>query len=209
MKGSSTLYTVFVTGSLASGKHTACLYLVQKGFIHIDLDDIAKEFLQDELVVMQLIEHYGSDILDEEGSIDRGELAQRAFVDTESSIALNETIWPLTQQRLADLILGMSCQQDQSDLKLAIEIPMLAEAPDFADLADTVICITSLSSIRIQRAQARGMALEDIKHRMALQATDEERAEICDVVIENNGSLESLHEKLDAWLQLQQHEQMF
>ena len=203
------MFTVFVTGPLASGKRSACLYLAQQGFTHVDLDDMAKEFLEDELVQRQLVEFYGEDICDGQGSVNKAELARLAFADAESSAALNETIWPLVGERLAAMIVGQSCHQSTEDAKLVVEIAMLAESRAFTDLADAILCITASESIRTKRALDRGMQLEDIQNRMALQATDEERNALCDVVIENNGSLESLHAKLDSWLLLQQQEQMF
>jgi dephospho-CoA kinase len=203
------MYTVFVTGPLASGKRTACQYLTQKGFSHIDLDQMAKEFLDDELVKEQLVDAYDSSILDSGGEVDRSRLAELAFADAESTEALNSIIWPLVSERLSDLIVGGSCQKDRSTDKLVVEVAMLAEAEGLRDLADTILCVTADESVRIERALARGMQLEDILKRMALQASDEERAAISDAVIENNGGVEALFEKMDSWLQLQQQEHMF
>lgn len=203
------MFTVFVTGPLASGKRAACEYLTTKGFSHIDLDDMAKEFLDEEPVVMQLVEHYGRIILDEAGGIDRAKLATQAFAGEGASDALNSIVWPLVEARLSDVIVGNSCQFNDTNSKLAVEIAMLAEAPALLDLADAVLCITASSEIRLKRAVTRGMREEDALRRMALQASDEERAALCDAVIENNGSKEELHVKLDTWLQTLQQEQMF
>lgn len=203
------MYVVFVTGPLASGKRSACEYLTQHGFSHLDLDVIAKEFLDDEPVQQQLIEAYGTGICADDGCIDKARLAKMAFANEESSAALNGIIWPLVGARLSDLIVGENCQKDAAGERLVVEIPMLAEAPELLDLADTILCITADESVRIERALARGMLLEDILNRIALQARDEERAALSDVVIENNGSLDSLHEKLDSWIKLQQQEHLF
>lgn len=203
------MYTIFVTGSLASGKRSACRYLAQHGFLHIDLDDMAKEFLDDEAVQAQLIEAYGSSICSVDGGVDKGSLARQAFASAESTTALNSIIWPLVGARLADIIVGKSCQLEGAAEKLVVEIPMLAEAPSMIELADATLCIKADESIRIDRALARGMQLTDIHNRMALQATDEERFKLCDVVVENNGSLNELFGKLDAWLLTLQQERMF
>ncbi|MDR1358543.1 MAG: dephospho-CoA kinase [Coriobacteriales bacterium] len=203
------MYTVFVTGPLASGKRTACLYLAQQGFSHIDLDAVAKEFLDDELVQAQLVEAYGTAICESSGTINRAQLAEAAFAGEGSSDALNGIIWPLVGARLSDLIVGNSCQLDRSEERLVVEIPMLAEAPEMLDLADVVVGITADRGIRIERALERGMKLDDVLGRMSLQASDEERAEICDIVIENNGSLDQLYKKLDTWLASANQEQLF
>ncbi len=204
------MFTVFVTGPLASGKRSACQYLTTRGFRHIDMDDMAKELLDEEAVQRQLVELYGQDIMDEAaGIINRAKLAERAFVNEASTEGLNSIIWPLVGAKLSDFLVGNRCQAGCADNKIVVEIAMLAEAPGMTDLADTILGITAEPHIRIERALARGMQHDDITKRMALQASDEERAAICNIVIENNGSIEQLHAKLDVWLELQQQEQLF
>lgn len=203
------MYTVFVTGPLASGKRSACLYLAQKGFSHIDADDIAKEFLNNEEIIHELVNAYGSVILDESGCIDRTALAKKAFASANTSLALNELIWPLVKIRLSDLITNIHCQKNSKNEKLLVEIAMLAEAPDHIELADTVLCITAAPELRLKRAVARGMSFEDARNRMSLQASDEDRAAISDFIIENNGTLESLYRQLDTWMTLSDQEHLF
>lgn len=203
------MYTVFVTGPLASGKRTACEYLTQHGFAHIDTDVVAKEFLEDTDVIKELAEHYGSAILAEDGSIQRAKLAERAFAGEGTSDFLNGVIWPRVKAKLADVIVGTGCLAGSMQDKLVVEIPMLAEAPDMAHLADSVLCVTASPKVRLERAVARGMQREDAERRMALQASDEERAALCDYVIENDGALEELHRKLKTWLESQRTEHLF
>ncbi|MCL2806638.1 MAG: dephospho-CoA kinase [Coriobacteriia bacterium] len=193
------MHTIFVTGSMASGKRSACRHLATKGFTHIDLDEVAKEFLASESVKHQLALSYGKGIFDDEGNINSSELAARAFTSKESTAALNEIMWPLVANRLASLLSCEDGLDGRFSAKHVVEIAMLAEAPGFSQLADAVIGISAREDIRIKRALARGMHLEDIHKRMALQASDSERADCCDVVIENNGSLADLHARLDEW----------
>jgi dephospho-CoA kinase len=160
---------------------------------------IAKEFLDDELVIAQLTEQYGDDILDASGALDRKRLAAAAFVGPESIEGLNQTIWPLVKERLADLLLGQSCTQTSENSLTVVEVALLAEASDFCDLADYIIAISAPTALRIERALARGMDRADIENRMALQATDTERAAICDLVIVNDSNLEALYAQLDYW----------
>ena len=203
------MFIVFVTGSLASGKHAACTYLAKQGFTHIDLDEMAKEFYEEDFVKWQIIDAYGKSICDASGQIVKAKLAEVAFAKEGASDALNSIIWPLVNARLADIIVGSSSELNRLGEKLAVEIAMLAEAPEMAALADSVLGIEADEDIRIKRALARGMKLEDILNRIALQASDATRAKLCDYVIENNGSLEEFEQKLELWLQSQQEEHMF
>ena len=193
------MYTVFITGPLASGKRCACLYLAQKGFTHIDLDAMAKGFLDDEAVQKQLVAAYGTAICDSSGAIDKARLAQCAFAKKGSSDTLNGIIWPLVKKRLSKILAKGHSQPNQNNSKFVVEVAMLAEAPDMLDLANAVIGITADKNTRIERALARGMVRDDILNRIALQATDEKRAQVCDLVIDNSGSLEQLYKELDAW----------
>ncbi len=193
------MYVVLVTGGIGSGKKTACDYLGSKGATVLDLDGIAKEEQTSPLVLAQLQEAFGDDIVDAEGFINRPLLADRAFINRESANKLNAICWPPVIQRVADYILNGSCQQRSASSLLVIEVPMLAEAPDLLDLKDEVLCIAAPEPLRFKRAVARGMRPEDVQNRMELQASDEQRRAISDTVIDNSGSLQALYGQLDDW----------
>ena len=92
-----------------------------------------------------------------------------------------------------------------SDLRLlpdppnavVIEVPLLAEAPVFAQIADVVVAIVAPQEMRIQRAIASGFAEDDARNRLARQASDAERAALSDVVIINDGSLDDFVAQLE------------
>ena len=190
---------VFITGGLAAGKRTACRYLCDKGATHIDTDSMAHELLADELVISQLRQLYGSGILDGYAQIDRRRLAEAAFSSPQAAAGLNQTIWPRVKELLAEILVGRSSEQAIGEEMLLVEIPMLAEAPELLDLADYVLCIAAYRELRIGRALTRGMTPADIANRLALQASDEQRTAISDLVIFNNSSPEALYAQLDRW----------
>jgi dephospho-CoA kinase len=193
------MYVVLLTGGLASGKDTVASRLADLGATLLDLDVIAKEAQETEPVLEQLKEGFGSDIVNNEGTLDRALLAERAFGDRESADRLNAICWPPVKERVADYILGNTCQPMERGQLLVVQIPLLAEAPDLLDLADEVIAVAADESLRFRRAVARGMSPADARNRLALQASDEQRAAISDTVFTNNGSLEHLHTQIDAW----------
>jgi dephospho-CoA kinase len=193
------MYVVLVTGGIGSGKQTACEYLGSKGATVLDLDGIAKEEQENPLVLAQLQEVFGDDIVDSEGQIIRPLLADRAFASQEMTDKLNAICWPPVIARVSDYLVGGSCQpMTRSDL-LGIEIPLLAEASAMMDLQDEIICVVAPRQTRLERAVARGMRPEDVCNRMERQATDEQRLQISDTVIDNSGTLAALHAQLDGW----------
>jgi dephospho-CoA kinase len=76
----------------------------------------------------------------------------------------------------------------------------LAEAPEFLDLVDAVLVISTHEDARLDRLVARGMPEGEAERRMACQASDAERRDIADYVIENDGSEVSFRVALaDFW----------
>jgi dephospho-CoA kinase len=84
---------------------------------------------------------------------------------------------------------------------LVVQVPLLAVAPDFLDLAVVVIAITADENTRLERAIERGMDPQDAKNRLALQATDEARIAISDTIFTNNGSPQELRAQIKAWFE--------
>lgn len=193
------MYVVMLTGGLASGKDTVSAYLAQLGATILDLDLIAKEEQESDDILAQLVAVFGEDILDKEGALDRKLLAERAFADKEKAEKLGDICWPPVLERVTNYILNDGCQPLEHGELLVIQIPLLVETPQFLKLKDEVISVSAPEELRLARAQARGMSAEDAQNRLALQATDEERAAISDTIFDNSGSREALKAQVRGW----------
>jgi dephospho-CoA kinase len=126
-------------------------------------------------------------------------LAERAFASRETADTLNAICWPPVQDRVADYILGSSCQPMNRPGLLVIQIPLLAEAPALLDLKDEVISVVAPEALRFERAVARGMKPEDARNRLDLQVSDDKRIAISDTVFDNSGSVENLRQQVKDW----------
>ena len=193
------MYIVLLTGGLASGKDTVSAMLADLGAAVFDLDQIAKEEQEKAPVLAKLKEAFGEDIVGSNGSLDRRLLATRAFNDTESSNKLNAICWPPVKQRVSDLVKKSHKLTEDKKGLLVIQIPLLAEAPDFLEYKDEVISVMAEESLRLKRALARGMSSADAQRRMKLQASDEERKRISDTIFENNGTIGELRDQVNSW----------
>jgi dephospho-CoA kinase len=193
------MYVVLLTGGLAAGKNTVAALLSARGATILDLDVIAKEIQIEQPILERLTDAFGYDIVCEDGSLDRALLAQRAFENSDTVATLNAICWPPIKQRVADFILGSTCQPMEKGSLLVVQIPLLVEAPDFIELADEVISVAADENLRLQRAVARGMNIADVRNRLALQASDEERAALSDTVFTNNDGLEALETQVREW----------
>ena len=73
-----------LTGGIGSGKSTVAKLCAQRGWRVVDADRIARDIVKPgQPALAELAEKFGQDILQEDGSLARKELARRAFVDKE------------------------------------------------------------------------------------------------------------------------------
>lgn len=179
---------VGLTGGIGAGKSTVARTLTERGAYLIDADVIAREVVApgtDGLA--QLVEAFGVDILLEDGSLDRGALAAKAFVDEEQRKKLNGITHPLVGARAFELL-----EAAPADAIVLQDIPLLVEngsAPFF----HLVVIVHADEDIRLARLTGqRGMPEEDAKARIRSQASVEDRRAVADVWLDNSGTPDDL-----------------
>lgn len=186
---------VALTGGIGSGKSAVGEMLQELGAFVIDSDELARSVIErGNPGFEQVIAAFGDEILSS-GEIDRAKLAAEVFQDETKRKRLEEIIHPLVRQAATELMKKLS-----SDTVVVTEIPLLFETNGAARF-DYVISVQVNEEMRRTRLKERGMKDYEISQRIAAQATDEQRASIADVVLENNGTLEELSDKVHSlWL---------
>ena len=181
---------VVITGGIGAGKSTASGFLRDKGAIIIDADLVAAQVLEKgSPVLARVAEAFGSDVLLADGSLDRAALARTAFASARGAARLNAIVHPAVAREIGPAVADLRLMPSPP-LAVVIEVPLLAEAPVFAQIADVVVAIVAPQEMRVQRAIASGFSEADVRRRLAVQASDAERAAMADVVVVNDGSLE-------------------
>lgn len=189
-----------LTGGIGAGKSTASDYFRSCGAVVLDFDAIASDVLRrDSHVLDRVAEAFGEEVLLADGSLDRAALARAAFASPETARRLNQIVHPAVAREVGPALADIRLMRNQPDV-VVLEVPLLVEAPVFAELADHVLAVVAPEDVRIARVVARGMAESDARRRLRVQATDAERAEMADTVIVNGGSLEAFLASLaDFW----------
>ena len=191
---------IVLTGGLGSGKSTAAEYFRSLGAVTLDLDEVAAKLLRPGSALLGRVaaEFGGDDILLADGCLDRPALARRAFATAEATDRLNALVHPVVAREI-----GIALEQlrlsPQPPLAIVLEVPLLAEAPVFAEIADVVLALVAPESVRIARAPARGMTEDEARRRIRRQATDAQRATLADAVVVNDRSAEEFRRALAAF----------
>ena len=189
---------VGLSGGIGSGKSTVAKMFAELGAVVIDADAIAKEVLKPGQIGFEnVLGHFGNQVLDSSGNIDRKELAKLVF-NNESQLAyLEGVVHPAVISRVAKIRESLP-----SESVVIYDTPLLFEK-NLQSQFDKVIMVVSDLALRKARLLERGLSIQDIEARIANQATDNEKVAVADVVIVNNGSMQDLRDQvLKAWNQI-------
>lgn len=185
---------VGLTGGIGSGKSTVARLLERRGAVVVDADQLAREAVAKGTPgFARVVDAFGRDVVTAEGDLDRPALARRIFADRGEKAALEAIVHPEVARRLGEQV---EAYRD-TDRVVVYVTPLLVElglAPAF----DVVVVVTTSPHLRVSRvASDRGLSPDDVRERMAAQATDEQRAEVADVLVDNDGSLPELEPQID------------
>lgn len=194
------MFVIVLTGGLGAGKSTAAEFFRSRGASVISLDDVAHHALTPGTPTFErVVAEFGQGVLAVDGSIDRKALADAAFETSQGVARLNSIVHPEVAREVGTSLMELRLMPEHRPEVVVLEVPLLAEAPVFAELADEVVAVAAAESQRLERAVDCGMSLEDATRRIAYQASDAERASMADVVIRNDGDLDRFRSALDAY----------
>ena len=188
------MISIALTGGIGSGKSLVADLFSELGAICIDSDQLAREVIErGKPGFDEVISRFGDDILSD-GEIDRGKLAAIIFQDSKARSDLEEIIHPKIREIAARIT-----SRAGEDAVVINEIPLLFETQGQSRF-DLVITVESKDENRKSRLLSRGLKGYEIDRRIAAQASRAERVSIADIVIENDGDMESLEkEVLRIW----------
>ena len=191
---------VGLTGGIGSGKSTASNFFELFGSFVINADEEAKKILSsNETVQHELISEFGTDIIDVSGEINKAKLARVAFQDEDHQQRLNSVIHPYIYNSIDDHFNDV-LKDGKFDIFI-IDGALIFESGYDVHM-DYIVVVTALLKNRMERALARQtLSREDILKRIELQWPEEEKVNLADFVIHNDGSEEDLKKNVKSLIE--------
>ncbi len=190
---------VGLTGGIGSGKSTVSALLRDHGAVVVDYDRIAREVVEPgSPALAAIVQRFGADVLDEDGSLDRPALGAIVFADEASRRDLENITHPAVRARAVEL----EALAGPDDV-VVHDIPLLAESGGRGPY-DVVVVVDVPVEVQVDRlVRDRGMTPDEAQARIGAQASRDDRAAVADVVVDNSGSLEELTAAVrDLWREL-------
>lgn len=189
------MYLVGLTGGTGSGKSTVGRMLSERGAVLIDADAIAREVVERGTPgFREVVDRFGGEVVAADGALDRERLAAIVFEDERARSDLNAIVHPRVRARISGRVADLA----DTDRIVVVDVPLLVETGQ-ADRYRAVIVVTAPQETRVARlVRERGMEPDQVRARIAAQATDEERLEVATHVIDNDGDLGQLERQVNA-----------
>jgi dephospho-CoA kinase len=185
-----------ITGGSGVGKGEVCRILVGLGAEIINTDSLAHRIILrgESSAYEEILAEFGSNILGDNGEIDRKKLGAIVFADKSGLAALSRIVHKYVRAQCEEII-----SLSTGDV-IAIDAPALIEAA-MEDICDDIVGIFARRNLRIKRIMARdGISREAAEKRIGSQMPDAVLRGHVDIAIDNNGTLEELEEKLSEHL---------
>lgn len=183
---------VGITGGIGSGKSAVTQRFERKGVTVVDADLAARVVVEPGRPALAAIaNHFGKNILQADGGLDRAALRQRVFADDSERKWLEQLTHPLIGQEIVDQL-----QAAQSPYAI-LASPLLLETSQ-RDLTDLVVVVDVPEEVQIARTMSRDNNDEaQVRRIIAAQMDRQDRLARADIVIDNSKSLEDLDLTVD------------
>ena len=190
-----------LTGGIGTGKSTVSQILQRKGYKVIDLDVISHEVIKFPKVVEKIVQNFGREILESDDfgkyNISREKLGKIIFGNKEKRLILNSIMHPEILRAMRKEIL----EYKKESKIVFVEIQLLFEV-QWEKEFDYILLISAKKSTQIRRILERDKRSEnDALNIINSQLPLDEKKKRSDFVIENDGNIEELKEKIDKFLE--------
>jgi dephospho-CoA kinase len=191
---------VGLTGGIGTGKSTVARMLEKWGAVVFDADVLARQAVAPGTPGFdQVVERFGPNVLAPGGGLDREALASIVFSDPAARRDLEGIVHPEVRRMFAE-----GCEEYRdSDRVVVFSAPLLVET-GMHTAFDLLIVVSAPVATQIERLMRdRGMAERDVQARIAAQLPLEAKAEVADILLDNEGTLEDFERSVErVWRDL-------
>jgi len=195
------VFTIGLTGGIGSGKSTVAQWFDKKHIPVLDADKTVHRLLQDDPTIsLKLVHEFGSEILSENGQINRSKLGSRVFQDEDARKRLERIVHPRVVECMND---EREVLREQGAEVCVFDVPLLFEA-GLEHLVDEIWVVWVPRDLQVLRVLARDkLSIGEVKARIASQESLDDKCKRADVIIDNSGNkFETERQLEEAWQRL-------
>ncbi len=187
------VFTVVLTGGIASGKTAVSDGFRQLGVPVIDTDVIARQLVEPGQPALEKIAGlFGPGVLETSGALDRKKMREVIFSDRDKKEKLENLLHPLIGEEVLKRLEQVSAPY------CILVVPLFTESGSYR-WVDRVLLVDVSEEEQIRRVMRRDhVSKEQAASILKAQASRAQRAALADDIIDNRGTLGELEGKIDA-----------
>ncbi len=184
-----------ITGGIGTGKSTVTKYLIDKGYIVIDADKIARDVINYEHIIIELVKTFGTKILDANNKICRKSLSKIVFADKKNVEILNAIMHPAIIEEINNQI-----NKHKNELIIFVDMPLIFEA-HLEYMFDEILLVYATKETQLRRVITRdNKTKEEALKVIESQIDIEEKKKMSDYIIENMSNKETLYNQIEDYI---------
>jgi dephospho-CoA kinase len=190
-----------ITGGIASGKSTVTGMLRNRGYAVIDADIVAREVVEPgEDAYKKIVAHFGKKVIGSNAFLDRQLLGEIIFNDDKERAVLNEIVHPAVRLRMNE---KKAAYITEGRNTVFFDIPLLFESK-LEHLVEKTMLVYVDQVTQLKRLMHRNnYKKEEAMARINSQMLIEDKKDLADIIIDNNGSVAEtemqLQKVLNKW----------
>ena len=187
------MFVVGITGGIGSGKTAVTDHLETLGIIVVDADKAARVVVEPGTPALaEIAAHFGSEILLDDGALNRAALREVVFNDSAQRKILEGITHPRIREEIARQLSAATSPY------VVLSSPLLLESGQNS-FADYVVVVDVPEAVQVNRTMRRDDNSESlVKQIMAAQLDRQTRLSRADEAISNDDTLEALHAEVEA-----------
>lgn len=190
------MLVIALTGGIGSGKTTVSDIFKSKNIPIIDTDIIARQIVEpNQPAYLEIIETFGKEILNKDGSINRQTLSKLIFSSKEKRLQLESILHPIIWQEVKLQLKILTSPYCIIVVPLLVENLSTIKAVTF----DRVLVVDTEEELQIMRSQKRdNVDIEEIKKIMKTQVSRQTRIGAADDIILNTENIDTLNKEVSS-----------
>ena len=189
---------VGLTGGISSGKSTVSSYLKQLKIPVIDADEVARKVVEpNSQGAIEIRKAFGSDVFEEDGSLNRQKLGALIFSNAENRQKLDDLLQPLIKIMILDEI---EEYHQKGENMIVLDLPLLFEK-QYEELCEEIIVVYVPKELQLERLMRRNQyTKQEALSRIDSQLSIEEKRKRATVLLDNQGTIQQLYQQVEQWL---------
>ncbi|MEA3320919.1 MAG: dephospho-CoA kinase [Bacillota bacterium] len=190
-----------LTGGIASGKSTVANMLREKNIPIVDADVVAREVVEIGTdTYKKLVSEFGTDILNDDKTLNRPKLGSIIFQDETKRQKLNDIMHPSIRTSMKEKTKNYI--EEGHDV-VVMDIPLLFESK-LTHLVDKTLLVYVTEKTQLNRLMERNdLSEKEATDRIRSQMPLTEKVKLSHAVIDNNGTItktkQQLNQILEQW----------